>query len=375
MKYFYFLVFLVLSLAAQAQSPVITSQTFYHIGDRTIEVQVDTNTITRSIPDLGINKVWDFSTAREAQVSQNNPITRDTIDVTDPSQTPYGVYFPTSNFAFTGRIIINNTSYSSSATYYNYLHISTQGVKRVSSVTISQSSYQISPGVTSTSFDTSYALSSSQSDELLFPTSFGTATSTKHYVQRERSSRSNSIFGNSTSLSRVNSSVTVQDSFNGWGTLVFSIGSFQVLRNTLIENRIDTNYSYNNGSWVMGGISQSIDTTIRFFQAASPVDMVDCSISKGKIVNMYVRLPLITALDKQVANTSPGIYPNPATTEFIVPAQQGTQIQLWNTAGQLVLDQHLNQGEATRISTANLPRGIYQYQIIGTTSRGRLVVE
>lgn len=68
-------------------------------------------------------------------------------------------------------------------------------------------------------------------------------------------------------------------------------------------------------------------------------------------------------------NSAVSLYPNPSQNHLIISHQQwqqGTSIVLYDLSGKAMLNQPLD-GKTTEVSTANLPNGIYLYQVLGAT--------
>ncbi len=73
--------------------------------------------------------------------------------------------------------------------------------------------------------------------------------------------------------------------------------------------------------------------------------------------------------DVSLNNSSITIFPNPAQNRLVIAHQQwqqGASIVLYDLTGKAMLTQPLN-GKTTEVSTANLPNGMYLYQVLGAS--------
>jgi hypothetical protein len=188
--------------------------------------------------------------------------------------------------------------------------------------------------------------------------------------------------GTTTRLGRLGGLEVRHYRVNGWGTLQTPFGNFQVLRQSGVTEQFDTSYTEQQpGVWLPRSVSRFRTESVAFFADANgQFQVASFEIQNGRISSAnFIPYPVTTLSDSKDPKEQVGLYPNPSTTEFYVPAMNGhnNRVQLWNTAGQVVLEQGLEEGVATRVSTAGLPQGIYQFVVMGgsVSSRGRLVVE
>jgi hypothetical protein len=121
MKKIFTLAFLVATLCASAQGPVIEA-TYYPVRNTSIKQVWDTAYNTIPIPSVGINMVWDYSTAF------NHIADTFSFKMLDPSATPYASLFPNATHAvFLRTPLTGNPSDS----LYEYFKVDYNGLQSV----------------------------------------------------------------------------------------------------------------------------------------------------------------------------------------------------------------------------------------------------
>lgn len=154
---------------------------------------------------------------------------------------------------------------------------------------------------------------------------------------------------------------TVDQSCDGWGTLITPYGTYNALRMVQIQSDIDTSYSHSSGAWSVSG-TQALryDTSYTWF--APGIGTVATISSRAPYRYSFYKQGITSGV-ASCAFTGAAVYPNPATeTLYINNAGIGTKLSLCDAAGRTVYNAVVNSNNYSIDMRACQP-GLYLLQI------------
>lgn len=129
---------------------------------------------------------------------------------------------------------------------------------------------------------------------------------------------------------------TIDQAYDGWGTLITPYGTYSALRMKQIQSNIDTVYNHTpGGSWAMGSTSAlRYDTSYTWY--APGIGTVATITSRSPYRYSFYRPTTTTGIPHQ-AGSGLSVYPNPATqTLNITGITPGSELWLYDVTGRIV---------------------------------------
>jgi hypothetical protein len=305
----------------------------------------------------GANLTWDYSSLNEDEL--------DSVRFTSPANLPGSIYFPNSN------LVLEDSDEEGDG----WIYATKNNAK------LSMDGYAM--------YDESGDLETglSPSTIITFPSTMGTSYSNSSYQVVGVIPVGIDIDGVGPTpvidSIRITSSFSESSEIDAWGNLTTPSGTFESLRQVVLEERIDTTWMTMGGSGVWEVVSptiaslfdmESISTeTIRIARwwtnepgMEFPVVEVEYD-ADGTVDNVdWLKTTLSVGIGQKMAQlTRVSVYPNPAKNEITLEADlnsSNARIELIDITGRVMVSEAFTSERIT-LSLSNIKNGIYFYQI------------
>jgi hypothetical protein len=170
----------------------------------------------------------------------------------------------------------------------------------------------------------------------------------------------NSSFLPSSDSSKTNSLVDISISIDANGMLTIPGGTFEVLRFRQTSTKIDSAYSWNpNNGWSFSNVFYDTTITDLFYTKNIGASLLTITTrpQSGVIATNYLKGFVINGTENAIL-PKVKIFPQPASSEVWVEAEQDFNAQLVDLHGREHRDLSLSKGN-TSIERLDLPAGIY----------------
>lgn len=302
----------------------------------------------------GANQTWIFTSLANH--------TTDTILFTKPEWTTYGADFPTSNLCM---MTIN------AETSYMYMNLNSDSLNVVG---------QAGKFAGSTS-DILVPFNPSQKIADL-PSTYQdgfTNTSSFTIVQYLGQSGVDSI--------KVKDITVTESVFDAWGSITTGLGTYSALRANIIQVSTDSVWALMLGNWIdMTASYGGVDTAKRYGWWTNNLGYMILEMDVDPVTDSVLEVSYLAALPQPGGlalyekNDDITIYPNPASHVVnISTPENASQVEVFNTSGQLMKSAKTNNTMVSRVDISGLPSGSYIIRISGndgsTLCHKNLIVE
>lgn len=285
----------------------------------------------------GANQTWDFSLLQHH--------TTDTLLFTNSQWTPYGTTFSNSNLCMMN--IKSDTSYTFMKTNADSMVIVGQAAKVMGSA--NPIMVKMEPSSKLVDFPSTYQSAFTNTSKFKVTIYYGQVVS-----------------GFTVDSIRVKQTMTTTSSFDAWGNLTTSLGTFDCLRATVKQVTNDSIWAQMFGTWIdmtstYGGLDSSKRYSwwaknVGFVVAELDVDPITDSVLGGKYLGVQ---PAPGGVHECCANNQINIYPNPSSDFVSINSYNNIYtIEISNTLGETVKSQILNNKSGI-IDINDLKKGIY----------------
>ena len=293
------------------------------------------DTATRQPGGAGVNQNWNFS---DLQV-----IFSDSTLVSDPADTPYPSFFPTSNTAFQS---------PSGSLYYQYFNNDITGFY-LHGMVFASGTY---PDVSRFSPPAKY---------FQWPMNYLDTNSCSYvYVSTYTSL---GPFGVDTSkyIAHFND----QNYIDGWGQLTTPLGTFDCLRQRKIQERDDSIWFFSSqtGAWSLTHVSSDTAIIYDWLSNSSATGFILAEISYSQTYNMYsgvywMKGAMVGIGEHNNNVESVSAYPNPASEILYVETNRAAIIELYDMHGKL-LGQWKENTLQHALNISRFPNGFYMLSV------------
>ncbi len=335
---------------SQAQI-TINSTDIIDAGDL-VEQASDTLPTSITIGSGGANQTWDFSSLNEHSL--------DTLSFNNPSGLPGSSNFPSANIA-----LIDSEEDSS----WFYLNKSTSGLFGLGIALVEQGNLQV------VDFPNTI---------ITFPSTMGTT-----YSSNESSTLLTLALGvdpdgpgplPTIDSTRVTRTTRLTSDIDGWGNVITPFGTFPSLRQIVIEEEIDSTWTFVGGTWSL------IDPAVAMLLSLDPIEYdtsrsarwwTDDPSAKFPLVEMdyetdgtvqdvtWLKSSPTVSLEEPFKNSSEiSLYPNPAKNEITVENSRigNNSLEIFDISGKLIFNSTFNTNKVT-LPVTELNNGTYFYQV------------